>query len=394
MTYQPPMPTAPIPVAPLQWPAPPPQRRGRPGIITAIGIMSIIVACIALMANLIITFMSFGMLVGSRTPRMLTPPMPPPALNSGAAAPNGATAIVGGIQIDPSESEDGVHDESLRLLVISGMVRARQLDEGRTKQLDLLLMVAGRSIFPFISPATAPQTIRANVSDSGRLPSASAGKKGPDYFIVGTGRVEVYDTHAIFRPDGSPNVVSVTAPTDDASVKNDPNASPADPGLPPPGTPQPIPAPAPPPMTPMPNPMASINPTAATLSMIEGILSGMLAIYLLIIGIMTLRDSRSGGKLHWVYVALKIPLVVLAVIANSLLASSFITGLQATAAAAAANSPSGSPPAAQTAAAGLGAAATFWIILLTAAAIAYPLSLIFVLLTKTVRRYYGPARDY
>jgi hypothetical protein len=42
----------------------------------------------------------------------------------------------------------------------------------------------------------------------------------------------------------------------------------------------------------------------------------------------------------------------------------------------------------------LGAAATFWIILLTAAAIAYPLSLIFVLLTKTVRRYYGPARDY
>jgi hypothetical protein len=140
--------------------------------------------------------------------------------------------------------------------------------------------------------------------------------------------------------------------------------------------------------------MASINPTAATLSMIEAILSGMLAIYLLIIGIVTLRDSRSGGKLHWAYVVLKIPLVVLAVIANSLLASSFITGVQATAAAAAANSPSGSPPAAQTAAAGLGPAVTFWIILITTAAIAYPLSLIFVLLTKTVRRYYGPAREY
>jgi hypothetical protein len=36
---------------------------------------------------------------------------------------------------------------------------------------------------------------------------------------------------------------------------------------------------------------------------------------------------------------------------------------------------------------------TIWIILLAAGALAYPLSLIVVLLTKTVRRYYGPARD-
>ena len=361
-------------------------RRGRPGIITAMGIMSIIVACMAAIANLIITFMSFGMLMGSRGPATFAAPMPPPPVN--VTGPNGATAVVGGIQIDPTQSEDGIHDETLRPMVISGMTRARSLDEGRRKQLDLLLIVAGRSVFPFISQTTTPQTIRANVSDSGRLPSAAAGKKGPDYYIVGTGRVEVYDTHAIFRPDGSPNVVSVTAPTEDSSSStNDPNA----PGLPPAGAPQPIPA-APPP-APVPNPMASIHPTAATLSMIEGILSGALAVYLLIIGIMTLRDSRRGGKLHWVYVGLKIPLVVLAVIANSWLATTFITGLQATAAAAAANAPAGSPPGGANAATGMGAVATFWIILLAAAAIAYPLSLIIVLLTKTVRRYYSPARD-
>jgi hypothetical protein len=389
MTYQPPMPVAPIPVAPLQWPPAPPPRRGRPGIITAIGIVSIIVACLSGMANFIITFVAFGALTASRSPAMFTPPPRPGQFNTvPAAAPNGATAIVGGVQVDPSQSEDGVHDESQRAMIISGMTRARSLDEGRKKQLDLLLTVAGRNVFPFISPGTSPQTIRANVSDSGRLPSASAGKKGPDYYIVGTGRVEVYDTHAIFRPDGSPNTVSVTMPTDDASGSNDPNAPASN--LPPPGTPQPI---QPPPVAPIPNPMASINPTAATLSMIAAMLSLLLALYLLIIGIVTLRDSRSGAKLHWAYVAIKIPVVILAIVVNSWLAASFINGLQATAAAAAANSPSGSPPAAQTLTAGAGGVATMWIILLAIAALAYPLSLIIVLLTKTVRRYYSPARD-
>ena len=374
MTYHPP--TAPIPVAPLQWPAAPPPRRGRPGIITAIGVVSIIVASLGMVANLVITFTAFAMLIASRGPKAFAPPMPPPPAN--IAAPNGATAVVGGVQIDPTQSEDGVHDENLRPMIIAGMTRARSLDQGRRKQLDLLLMVAGRSIFPFISPTTTPQTIRANVSDSGRLPSASAGKTGPDYFIVGTGRVEVYDTHAIFRPDGSPNVVSVTAPTDDASSPDGTGA--------PPSPPPPV-QPAPPPQvgTPIPNPMASIHPTAATLSMIEGILSGALAIYLLIVGIMTLRDSRAGGKLHWAYVALKIPLAILAAIAYTWLAMSLIAGINATAAAAASsNTPGAGPPPGTT------GAAIFWIILLAGSAIAYPIALSIALLSRTVRRYYNP----
>jgi hypothetical protein len=139
--------------------------------------------------------------------------------------------------------------------------------------------------------------------------------------------------------------------------------------------------------------MASINPTAATLSMIEGMLSLLLALYLLIIGIMTLRDARNGHKLHWGYVLAKIPLVILAIVANSWLARSFITGVTASANAAAANAPTGAPPAAQSAAAGVGTMVTFWVVLLAIAACAYPLSLIPVLLSKPVRKYYSPQRD-
>jgi len=378
MTYQPPPPTAPIPVAPLQWPEAPPVRRGKPGIITAMGVMSIIVACLSGFASFGITFATIVMMAASRGPATWTPPTPPAqALPSG---PNGATAIVGGIQIDPTQSEDGIHDENVRPMVMAGMTRARALDENRRQQLDLLLMVAGRSIFPFISPGTQPQTIRANVSDSGRLPSAAAGKKGPDYFIVGTGRVEVYNTHAIFRPDGSPNVVSVTAPvSEDGENANAPGGAP--PAMTPP------PPPAPPPMPPVVNPMASLNKTAATLAMLEAMLSMVLAVYLLIIGIVTLRDSRSGAKLHWVYVVVKIPLAVLAVVAYSMVASSLVSGMNAAAAAAAA-APGGAPAVAP----GAGGMATFWVILLGVASFAYPLALVPVLLTKTVRKYYSPAR--
>src|SRR5688572_3609967 len=173
MTYHPPPPTAPIPVAPLQWPEAPPVRRGKPGLVTAMGIMSIIVACLSGFANFVLTFVAIGMLAASRGPAVWTPPTP--QVQVAPVGPGGETAIVGGVEIDPSQSEDGIHDENVRPMVIAGMTRARALDESRRKQLDLLLRVAGRSIFPFISPGTQPQTIRANVSDSGRLPSASAG---------------------------------------------------------------------------------------------------------------------------------------------------------------------------------------------------------------------------
>jgi hypothetical protein len=92
-------------------------------------------------------------------------------------------------------------------------------------------------------------------------------------------------------------------------------------------------------------------------------------------------------------VVAKIPLVILAIVANSWLARSFITGLNASANAAAANAPTGAPPAAQSAAAGVGTMVTFWVVLLAIAAFAYPLSLIPVLLSKPVRKYYSPQRD-
>src|SRR5687768_13247687 len=120
MTYYPPtpptpshpVPTAPIPVAPLQWPDAPPVRRGKPGIITAMGVVSIVVACMSGFASFLITIIAIGMLAASRTPATWTPPAPAGQMGGAGgnvpASPDGATAIVGGIQVDPAQSEDGV----------------------------------------------------------------------------------------------------------------------------------------------------------------------------------------------------------------------------------------------------------------------------------------------
>src|SRR5439155_10571257 len=62
-------------------------------------------------------------------------------------------------------------------------------------------------------------------------------------------------------------------------------------------------------------PFRNINPAAVWTAIIENFFSALLAIYLLIIGIMVMRDSRRARGLHLIYATLKIPLVIVASIA-------------------------------------------------------------------------------
>jgi hypothetical protein len=48
-----------------------------------------------------------------------------------------------------------------------------------------------------------PGLVRRNVSDHGELPSAAAGdRSAPIYYVIGTGKLEVDDSHAVFFPTG------------------------------------------------------------------------------------------------------------------------------------------------------------------------------------------------
>jgi hypothetical protein len=389
----------PLPIAPLSYDMSP--RHGRPGLVTAMGVMSVILACVGGIAGLISLFLSFGMIMAATASRQLASmPMPtivpptapsypataPGAVDGGdaAATPSGVVTI-GGIEVSAPDSEDAL-SEPQRRVVLTTLTRIRALDEARQKHLELLLSVAGRRVMPIAtSPGLTMQKVRANITEHGTLPSARGGA-GPDYFLVGTGRLECYDDHAVFRPDGSTDVVSASATaqsTDDSAADDGTgSSSSARSGVSPGrfsfrrG-----------PTTTWSGPVIQISPAAAGAMLITQAAGVALAIYLLVIGILVLRDVRAGWKLHWWYVALKIPLVIVSLAASWYVWQGFRTSINTFLAA---NPP---PGAARPPPVPLGGIMGGWLTFFAALALAYPIALIFVLNSRTVRDYYGSVRE-
>jgi hypothetical protein len=312
--------------------------------------------------------------------------------------------------------QNGLGDPQ-KMIVLNAMYAGRSLEPERQRQADLLLQAAGQTMFPFMQqPGVTPKQIRDNITERGRLPSAS-NANGPDYFVIGTGRVEIYDDHATFRPDGSTDVVSVTATIPDETASPPPGAPAPRTASPPSLAPSPSPAPAP--AQPSGTGTVSgtggftssstvtvtgpggtsttttnttggpvfaartirISKTAAGMSIVLSILSLLLAIFLLICGIMVLRDSPHAPRLHWVYVLIKIPLVIITLAATSTMINQVMASM-----ASISPVPTQTPLFARN-------MFTFVAIIGGALALAYPVALIFVLRSRTVRAYYTPSPD-
>jgi len=131
------------------------------------------------------------------------------------------------------------------------------------------------------------------------------------------------------------------------------------------------------------NPFAGISPIAAMLSMLTAVLSVGIAIYLLIAGIQVLRDSPGGAKLHRWYVMLKIPLVMFATAVALWLSSSMMSGMMAS-----------MPPG--TAAPNSGFEWGFMLagaLVPASIGLAWPIALIFLLRSRSVRAYYNTVRE-
>ena len=374
--------------------------RGRPAIVTAMGILSIIIACLSGIFSLLGLFYAFGMFMVSKMP---IPTIAPPTTvmttpgGSGAGATtapvadgsdesakpaSGGVVTIGGVETAAADSEDALAEPQRRVIVTT-LTRMSGMDEKRQKHLDLLLSVAGKRVMPMAgSPGLTMQKVRANVTEHGTLPSAGDGA-GPDYFLVGTGRLECYDDHAVFRPDGSIDVVSASTtatPTssDDGSGSQQwrgagggssrSRFTVGKPGFSP--------------------PIIKISPLASGMSILGEAASLALAIYLLVIGIVVLRDSRSGRTLHWWYVLLKIPVVIVLTVAWGFVWRDLSNSMNAFLAA---NPPPGMPRT-PTPFGGAGSIMTAWLTGAAVLALAYPIGLVFVLMSRTVREYYGSVR--
>jgi hypothetical protein len=480
-----PIPVQPLPVQPL--PARPPQYqynpddygtvRRRPGIITAIAIISITVGSLGLFGGGLSALygglfyamarVTNAMTTASTQPWMMAQPQP---------SPNDATTDASG---EPIVTDRGL-ETSARQSIINVLSTLRPLTDARKQELHFLLAKAGQDMFPSSGGAVDSSTIRTTISASGQLPNPSDTDPapGPDFFVISGGQIEVSDKRAIFQPsDHSLETIRVSAvpPKDDDDGSSAPTTSPdsAAPSASPPASlsnslPVPLNSPSTnavtalsrqdvqaamlivnsqsqhrltspqrqairtefasgsglllPPASGIPirtqlstcivqpdgsvliltmhgqlqvgntgiiqtkiiypnaGPMIfgtgpkSISLAAVTLVITEGIISVLLSIYLLIIGILTLRQTPRARRLHIIYALLKIPLAITCGIGWCWLIGGFFNWMPNNGAAAPVT--------------GIRAMLLCFV---TVAAIIYPIGLLIAFATPKVKSYYDTA---
>ena len=365
------MSTSPIPaqsLEPLSYQVPAVSRR--PGILTAVGIISIIVGCLSGLS-------SCGGIASSvmfLTMRNMTIPMPPARTVPGGTRTSAASAspsvTIGGIEHDVGDVENGL-DASASNKVVFALGRLHPMTGGRRAHLTLLLKTHGKTMFPTLGAKSTSAEFRDAVTAGGLTGD------GANWYTIGTGRIEVNDQRALYRPSDGVEVAeaSTTGATSSATggvtYANQTNTINLTTGRVTSTTAGPTTAPMPVPIMPF-----KIDPGTAILSISENTLSLGVAILLLVAGILVMRDSPKARRLHWIYVFVKIPLIAIAAVATAMMTVGMMSSF----------TPSG---------AGGGGLFPNWIGLMqalmgAAIALTYPLGLIFVLNSRSVRQFYAP----
>lgn len=187
----PPLPgqVAPIPVRALTYSDTFNQQR--PGLITAIAVLAIVVACLSGLGSFITGMYGFGLFMVSR----FTPPMGATVATQTAVAPD--------TKYPPADAA----------VAVNALSPALQLDPARTRELDKLLREHGKDVF---GEGDDDQQVTALGVRGAVKESAAAGPAAdaPAHFTTQFGRVDVYPDHATFAPvDGSPALrTSATEP--------------------------------------------------------------------------------------------------------------------------------------------------------------------------------------
>ena len=426
-----------VPVQSLEYTLP--SRGSRPGILTAIGVLSICIAGLSGLYGLFsglqgITFY-FASMAAARATATATatvagtaPPtigVAPAAATAPSTSPAGAT---GGPGMRPAE----------RKAAIEALTKDDPLAPRRQQQLDAILAAVGNNLGTDA------------VTDRGTMPDSRAGEAGAEYFITRRGRLEIFDDRAVFFPfDGSPTVRVSAPPQDTAapSAGGDNDLAATNHVVGPggltqaeiqavvqqvdtlakqsggtgPNTQQVATIQA---LLSMPGqqlvapgawggvgycyidksgqltitfnsgsmlilgaqgnvitqtspvafggaPMFTISPWAVAMYIATTVLSLGLAVLLLVAGIMVLRQSPSGRRLHLIYAVLKIPVALAAGLSFAYAMHQMMSGFAA----------AGAPT-------GVGWGVSLWAAVPAALGCLYPVALLIALNTRTVREYY------
>ena len=347
-------------------------RPSKPTAITTIGVLSIVVASISIVASGVSAVQAMVHAMMMNISQAMTSVAAMQAAQAAAqAAATQPTTPVGAEGLDADE----------RATVVSVLTARQGLNPARQAQLDDLLARAGQSILRMRSGAVTSDLVRRAITVTSRGRAVNPGETGPDYITTPTGKIELYDGNGVFRPDdrSQPTIratadvnhyLAVTGQAGTSSpAPNTFNYSATAGGG---STTAPAAAPA----------RVRISPGPMFGVLIQCLLSLLLAIYLLVIGILTVRGARGGWKLHLIYALIKLPLVLLGAFLWWQFETQYLSVLAAIAtnANAACGGPRLSPGSVSLLSAHVG-----WVAVLAAV---YPIVLLVLLSTRGVREYY------
>jgi hypothetical protein len=304
----------------------------RPGIIIAMGVLSIVFSVTFGLTALFTLMMTLGAAVGTTTATYTTNPTLTPVYPDGIGS--GPRAII-------------VKDNPL----------LATFSQARRDALEGFLAQQGQQIDARLRTLTDPQVLYAMIQSSGKLDDAH------DCIDFNSGRLTLEDTKAVFEPIGTADVIVVDfADTDPkpGQAGFDPEGGRGNSSMSNTAT------------TRTSGRMA-IGSTTVALQSLTGIVGGALAILLLVAGISTVRARPAGRKLHLWWAWLKILAIVFGTIATYLFWRELITQ---------ANLASGQSNAAPAAGVGIVMSAIGFV-----GAILYPIAVLIVMNLRSVKNY-------
>jgi hypothetical protein len=221
----------------------------RPGILTAVGVISIIVAGISLLGSGFSALGGLGLFQMARITTTLS--------TSSSSAYNAPVQGVAAKPVGPGSTPGTVQPTGVQTPTAApeptgrGMGRTdretvqialgtiEEMTDGQKRQLDAILARQGLDFFSHDGLATAPSNltrteVTAAVKTHGTIPSPDPNEEDPVYFNTALGHLELHDDRAIFRfTDPTVPAVRTSAAAEEAMAPSTP---------PPPPTPAPAPA--------------------------------------------------------------------------------------------------------------------------------------------------------
>ncbi len=162
----------------------------RPGILTAVGVGSIIMASFSLIVDC--GGLGFANIVSQLA-----------ATRSRVSALNSAPPPMFAPAIAQYVAPDGL-SAGQRKIVIDALCQVRPLSDARQRQLDGLLADVGQQVIQLSADNLTTDRVVAYVTEVRDIPSGP-GRPADDLFILGSGRLQISDQSAVFFAGNSPS---------------------------------------------------------------------------------------------------------------------------------------------------------------------------------------------